>query len=37
MIIEEKCKAVIIDRPVVNIDDQHELELAEFMYKKYYV
>ena len=37
MIIEENCKAVIIDRPVVNIDDQHELEVAEFMYKKYYV
>lgn len=37
MIIEENCKAVIIDRPVVNIDDRHELEVAEFMYKKYYV
>ena len=37
MIIEENCKAVIIERPVVNIDDQHELEIAEFMYKRYYV
>ena len=37
MIIEENCKAIIIERPVVNIDDQHELEVAEFMYKKYYV
>jgi CMP-N-acetylneuraminic acid synthetase len=37
MIIEENCKAIIIERPVVNIDDEHELEVAEFMYKKYYV
>ena len=37
MIIEENCKAVIIERPVVNIDDEHELEIAEFMYKRYYV
>ena len=37
MIIEENCKAIIIERPVVNIDNEHELEVAEFMYKKYYV
>jgi CMP-N-acetylneuraminic acid synthetase len=37
MIIEENCKAVVIERPVVNIDDEHELEIAEFLYKKYYI
>jgi hypothetical protein len=26
---------VIIARPVVNIDDQHELEYAEFLFEKY--
>jgi CMP-N-acetylneuraminic acid synthetase len=35
MILEENCKAVIIARPVVNIDDQHELEYAEFLFEKY--
>lgn len=34
MIIEENCKAVIIERPVVNIDDLHELEYAEFLWQK---
>jgi CMP-N-acetylneuraminic acid synthetase len=37
MIIEKNCKAVIIDRPVVNIDDDHDLEIAEFLYEKYYL
>jgi CMP-N-acetylneuraminic acid synthetase len=37
MIIEANCKAVIIERPVVNIDDRHELEIAEFLYKKHYM
>lgn len=36
MIIEENCKAVVIERPVVNIDDLHELEYAEFLFQKYY-
>lgn len=36
MIIEENCKAVIIERPVVNIDDLHELAYAEFLYQKDY-
>jgi CMP-N-acetylneuraminic acid synthetase len=36
MIIEENCKAVVIARPVVNIDDLHELEYAEFLFLKYY-
>ncbi|MGD8254948.1 MAG: acylneuraminate cytidylyltransferase family protein [Syntrophobacterales bacterium] len=35
MILEENCRAVIIARPVVNIDDQHELEYAEFLLEKY--
>jgi CMP-N-acetylneuraminic acid synthetase len=35
VILEENCKAVIIARPVVNIDDQHELEYAEFLFGKY--
>ena len=30
-IIEERCAAVIIDRPVVNIDEPFDLELAEFI------
>jgi CMP-N-acetylneuraminic acid synthetase len=34
-IIEENCKAVVIERLVVNIDDEHELEYAEFIYQKY--
>lgn len=36
VIIEENCKAVIIDRPLVNIDDPHELEYAEFLFQKGY-
>ena len=36
MIIEENCEAVIIERPVVNIDDEDELEYAEFLFQKYY-
>lgn len=35
MIIEENCMAVIITRPVVNIDDQHDLEYAEFLFQRY--
>jgi len=35
MIIEENCQAIIIKRPVVNIDDQHDLEYAEFLFQKY--
>ncbi len=35
VILEENCRAVIITRPVVNIDDQHELEYAEFLFEKY--
>ena len=35
MILEENCTAVIIARPVVNIDDQDELEYAEFLFGKY--
>ena len=35
-IIEKNCKAVIIERPVVNIDDRNELEYAEFLFQKYY-
>ncbi len=30
-IIEQKCMAVVIDRPVINIDDRFDLELAEFI------
>ena len=33
-IIEKNCKAVVIERPVVNIDDRHELEYAEFLFLK---
>jgi CMP-N-acetylneuraminic acid synthetase len=33
-IIEENCKAIIIERPVVNIDDRHELAYAEFLWQK---
>jgi CMP-N,N'-diacetyllegionaminic acid synthase len=36
MIIEENCKAVIIERPVVNIDDLDELAYAEFLFQKDY-
>jgi CMP-N-acetylneuraminic acid synthetase len=35
MIIEENCMAVIITRPVVNIDDQHDLEYAEFLFQRH--
>ena len=34
-IIEENCKAVVIERHVVNIDDQHDLEYAEFLFQRY--
>ena len=34
MIIEQNCKAVVIERPVVNIDDEHELAFAEFFFLK---
>ena len=34
-IIEQNCKAVVIERKVVNIDDQHELEYAEFLFQKH--
>jgi len=37
MILEQNCKAVIIARPVVNIDDQDELEFAEFLFRKYHL
>lgn len=33
-IIEENCMAVVIERPVVNIDDEHELAYAEFLLRK---
>jgi CMP-N-acetylneuraminic acid synthetase len=33
-IIEENCMAVVIERPVVNIDDEHELAYAEFLFLK---
>ncbi len=33
-IIEKSCKAVVIERPVVNIDDEHELAYAEFLFLK---
>ncbi len=35
VIIEENCKAVVIERRVVNIDDEHELEYANFLFQKY--
>lgn len=35
-IIEENCKAVVIERHVVNIDDEHDLEYAEFIYRRHY-
>jgi CMP-N-acetylneuraminic acid synthetase len=34
-IIEKNCKAILIKRPVVNIDDEHELDYAAFIYNKY--
>ena len=33
-IIEEDCRAVVIDRPIVNIDDFHDLEYAEFLMQR---
>ena len=33
-IIEKNCVAVVIERPVVNIDDTHELAYAEFLFLK---
>jgi CMP-N-acetylneuraminic acid synthetase len=33
-IIEKNCKAVVIERPVINIDDEHELAYAEFLLLK---
>jgi CMP-N-acetylneuraminic acid synthetase len=33
-IIEKNCKAVVIKRPIVNIDDAHELAYAEFLFLK---
>jgi CMP-N,N'-diacetyllegionaminic acid synthase len=33
-IIEHQCAAVVIDRPVVNIDEPWDLELAEFLLSK---
>jgi CMP-N-acetylneuraminic acid synthetase len=35
LILEENCKGVIITRPIVNIDDKHDLEYAEFLFRKY--
>lgn len=34
MIIEKDCRAVVIDRPLANIDDRHDLEYAEFLMQK---
>jgi len=34
-IIEENCKAIVMERQVVNIDDQHDLEYAEFLFQRY--
>lgn len=33
-ILEENCAGVIIDRPVVNIDEPFDLELAEFLFMR---
>ena len=33
-IVEKNCAAVIIDRPIINIDDPYDLELARFAYDK---
>jgi CMP-N-acetylneuraminic acid synthetase len=35
LILEENCKGVIITRPIVNIDEKHDLEYAEFLFRKY--
>lgn len=34
-ILEERCAAVIIDRPLVNIDEPFDLELAEFLFARH--
>jgi CMP-N,N'-diacetyllegionaminic acid synthase len=34
VIIEERCRAVIIERPLVNIDDEHDFDFAEFLFRK---
>lgn len=34
LIIEQHCTGIIIDRPVVNIDDPFDLELAEWLYQR---
>lgn len=34
LILEEGCAAVVIDRPLVNIDEPFDLELAEFLIKR---
>ena len=31
LILEERCAAVVIDRPLVNIDEPFDLELTEFL------
>ncbi len=33
-IVEEDCVGVVIDRPIVNIDDPFELDLANFLYQR---
>lgn len=33
-ILDENCMAVVIDRPLVNIDEPFDLELAEFLFHK---
>ena len=33
-IVEESCAAVVIDRPVVNIDEPYDLELAEWLLQR---
>ena len=33
-IIDKNCVAVVIERPVVNIDDKHEMAYAEFLFLK---
>tara|TARA_A100001388_G_C28658087_1_gene445385 strand:+ start:77 stop:802 length:726 start_codon:yes stop_codon:yes gene_type:complete len=34
-LFDKKCKMVLTERPVINIDEEYELELAEFFLKKY--
>ncbi len=33
-ILEAACVAVVVERPVVNIDDAFELDLAEFLLRR---